>query len=62
MQKVKQRHILGQNYLSHISQLAEELRPKVQSLPLPRPPEKVLTVTINNKVPPPHLREEQLQH
>lgn len=46
VQKVQHRHILAQNYFSHVPEMAEEIKGKVQDLPLPQSREKTIMVTM----------------
>ena len=46
VQKVQHRHILAQNYFSHVPEMAKEFKHKVQDLPLPRSREKTIVVTM----------------
>lgn len=46
VQKIQHRHILAQNYFSHVPEMAEEIRDKVRDLPLPQSREKTIVVTM----------------
>ena len=41
--KVYQKHVLAKTYFSRVAEMVESMRSKVADLPLPRPPEHVIT-------------------
>lgn len=43
VRKVHHRHVLARSYFSHIPGMAEQMKSKVEELPLPRPLERVVT-------------------
>lgn len=47
VQKIRHKHLLAQNYFSHIPGMAEEIKAKVDKLPLPRPKEREIIVTMS---------------
>lgn len=46
VQKIQHKHILAQNYFSHVPEMAEEVKGKVREMPLPQSGEKTITITI----------------
>ena len=50
MQKIRHKHILAQNFFSYIPEMAEEMKVKVQKLPVPKPKEKLITVRMEEVV------------
>ncbi len=47
VQKIKQKHLLAQNYFSRIPEMADEMKERVRQMPLPQSKEKEFTVTLN---------------
>ena len=47
IQKIKQKHLLAQNYFSRIPEMADEMKDRVRQMPLPHSKEKEFTVTLN---------------
>ena len=44
--KVQYRHVLAKSYFSHIPEMAEHMKSKVEKLPLPRPKEREIIARI----------------
>ena len=48
--KVQYRHVLARSYFSRIPEMAEQMKSKVQELPLPRPKEREIVARVRPQV------------